>query len=97
MGVAVSFFPAGSIATLEALESDFGGAGFAALERRQVNGLWALGFTRPEEDCRGEAFFHPAYPDYVLTVYVTPLGEDGSTAAAMGRAILDSLSPAPME
>ena len=73
--------------------SDFGTAGFTGLERRWVNGLWTVCFVGPEAAYRGAAFFHPTYPDYVLTVYVTPSGAEGSPAAAMGRAILDSLRP----
>ena len=97
MGVAVGYFPAGALRTLDDLEADFAAAGFTGLERREANGLPALGFVRPAENYRGAAFFHPMYPGYVLMVYVTPLGEDGSPGMAVGQAILDSLGPMPME
>lgn len=97
MGVAVSWIPAGELKTLSDLENDFGTAGFTGIGRRFVNGLWTVDFTGPEDGYRGAAFFHPTYPDYVLTVYVAPLGAQGSTEAAVGRAILDSLKPMPME
>lgn len=97
MGVAVSYFPAGALKTLADLEVDLAAAGFTGLEQLDVNGIPAVGFERGEEDCRGAAFYHPAYPGYVLAVYVTPLGANGTPEAAQSRAILASLSPWQVE
>lgn len=95
MGVAVSYARAEALQTLADLEDDFRAAGFTGVARRFVNGLWTVGFVGPGSDFRGAAFYHPAYPGYVLMVFVAPLGADGSPEAAVGRAILDSLSPMP--
>ena len=86
-GVAVGYAAAGALDTMDALEADYRGTGFGNIERLSLNGIEAVGFERPEAGYRGAAFFHPDYPGYVLTVYVTPPDAGDAT----GPAILDSI------
>lgn len=88
-GVAVGYAPAGALKSMDDLQTDYRGAGFADLVRLSLNGIDAIGFTRPEAGYRGVAFFHPTCPGYVMTIYFAPL--DAQTAPA--RSVLASLSP----
>ena len=96
-GVAVGYARADALETVEDLRSDYGGAGFTDTGRLSLNGIDAVGFACPEVGYRGVAFFHPACPDVVMTVYFAPLGGRDAPEDALGRAILDSLSPWPAE
>ena len=88
-GVAVGYAQADVLKTVEDLEADYRDAGFTGTTRLSLNGIDAVGFARPEAGYRGVAFFHPACPGYVMTVYFAPLGVED----APGRAILESRSP----
>ena len=94
MGVAVSYFSAGQLKTVDDLARDLEDAGFEAVEVLDLNGLAAAGFRRPGEGYRGVAFFHPTLPEYILQVCVSPIGDAGTPVEAVGSAILRSLSPA---
>lgn len=97
MGVAVGYMPVDGLETMTDLLRDFARAGFTGLRQRRRNGMSALAFVGPKGDYRGVAFYHPEYPGYAMIVYVTPVGAAGSAEEAVGRAILDSLSPWRME
>lgn len=86
-GMAVGYAAAGDLDTMDALAADYRGAGFENVGRLLLDGIEAVGFERPEAGYRGAAFFHPDYPLYVLTVYVTPPDAGDAT----GRAILESI------
>ena len=94
MGVAVSYFSAGQLETIDDLARDLENAGFADVERLDLNGLAAAGFRRPGDGYRGVAFFHPTLPEYILQVCVSPIGGADTPVEAVGSAILRSLSPA---
>ena len=49
--------------------------------------------VKPEDGYRGVSFYHPVYTGYVMSVYVTPIGEPDSAVRTVGDAILNSLSP----
>ena len=88
MGVAVSYVEADALTRQAELEADLERAGCIDLELLDINGMAAVGFEKPEDGYRGVVFFHAAYPKYVLTVYVTPVGEDGSDERDVGDGIL---------
>lgn len=93
MGVAVSYVEAGDLKTLDDLVRDFGSVGFTNLEKLDLNGVPSVFFVKPEEDYCGVAFFHAVYPEYVMAIYATPIGEAGDAVAAVNDAILSSLKP----
>ena len=93
MGVAVSYVEAGDLKTLDDLVRDFGSVGFTNLEKLDLNGVPSVFFVKPEEDYCGVAFFHAVYPEYVMAIYATPIGEAGEAVAAVNDAILSSLKP----
>lgn len=93
MGVAVSFVKAGGLVTLDDLAADFSGVGFTDIDKLDINGFPAVNFTSATGDFRGIAFYHPIYPSYVLTVYVSPGTGKKQIVTDVGSAILCSLSP----
>lgn len=90
-GVAVGYMHADSLHTVADLALDFERSGFSDVIRRDLNGIPAIGFDRPEDDYSGVAFYHPVYTDYVLYVYVTPLCRHGE--GQTGETVLMSLTP----
>ena len=90
-GVAVGYMRADSLRTVADLALDFERSGFSNVIRRDLNGIPAIGFDRPEDDYSGVAFYHPVYADYVLYVYVTPLCRRGE--GQTGETVLMSLTP----
>ena len=90
-GVAVGYMRADSLRTVADLALDFERSGFSDVIRRDLNGIPAIGFDRPEDDYSGVAFYHPVYADYVLYVYVTPLCRRGE--GQTGETVLMSLTP----
>ena len=90
-GVAVGYMRADSLRTVADLALDFERSGFSNVIRRDLNGIPAIGFDRPEDDYSGVAFYHPVYADYVLYVYVTPLCRHGE--GQTGETVLMSLTP----
>ena len=90
-GVAVGYMRADSLRTVADLALDFERSGFSNVIRRDLNGIPAIGFDRPEDDYSGVAFYHPFYTDYVLYVYVTPLCRRGE--GQTGETVLMSLTP----
>lgn len=93
MDLAVGYMRAGSLATVEDLARDFEAVGFSNVARLDLNGIPAIGFDRPGEDYRGVAFFHPAYPDYVMYVYLSPLAPTDGILARTGAALMASIGP----
>ncbi|MBQ3425379.1 MAG: hypothetical protein IJH38_09300 [Clostridia bacterium] len=93
MGLGVGYMSAGALSTTEALAEDLRQAGCSEVEPCALNGIPCVRFLRSRDNYRGVAFFHPAAPDYILTVYIYPVGEAGTPQAELGRAVLDSLSP----
>ena len=93
MGVAVSYVEAGGLTTLDDLMRDFESVGFTNLEKLDLNGIPALFFIKPDEDYCGVAFYHAVYPEYVMAIYATPIGEASDAVAAVNDAILSSLKP----
>jgi len=93
MGLAVGYMRAGSLATVDELARDFEAVGYESVTQQNLNGIPAIGFERPRDGYRGVAFFHPVYPDYVLYVYVSPLGPRVAEADRIGRALLASIGP----
>lgn len=93
MDLAVGYMRAGNLATVDDLARDFEAVGYSNVTRLDLNGIPAIGFDRPGEDYRGVAFFHPTYPDYVLYVYLSPLTSADGEPAAIGAALLASISP----
>ena len=90
-GVVVGYMRADSLRTVADLALDFERSGFSNVIRRDLNGIPAIGFDRPEDDYSGVAFYHPVYTDYVLYVYVTPLCRRGE--GQTGETVLMSLTP----
>ena len=84
--VAVSWMNAGAISTPRDLCASFEALGCVNVAAATLNGLPVALFERSEEDYRGAAFFHPAYPGYILAVYASPLG-------ATADAIIASITP----
>ena len=97
MGVGVSYMSAGPLSTVEGLARDMVDAGFDGVEILDLNGISAVSFHRSADDYRGVAFFHPTLPEYILQVYISPIGEPGSPVEAVGSAILASLRPNPTD
>lgn len=93
MGVAVSFVKAGELATLDDLAGDFSGAGFSEIVKLDINGIPCISFAKADGDYRGVAFYHPIYSNYILAVYISPIGADSQLVNDVGSAILCSLSP----
>ena len=93
MGMAVSYVSAGDLQTLDDLIRDFEAAGMTGMNAQDLNGVPAVAFEKPEDGYRGVSFYHPVYTGYVMSVYVTPIGEPDSAVRAVGDAILNSLSP----
>ncbi len=93
MGVAVSYVEAGGLVTLDDLVRDFESAGFTNLEKLDLNGVPSVFFVKPEEDYCGVAFFHAVYPEYIMAIYATPIGDAGDAVSAVNDAILSSLKP----
>ena len=93
MGVAVSYVRAGSLVTLDDLAEDFSNVGFTGIDKLDINGIPVVTFNRAAGDYRGVAFYHSVWPNYVMTVYVSPGGADDQTISDVGSAILCSLSP----
>jgi len=93
MGVAVSFIKAGNLATLDDLAANFTGAGFGEINKLEINGFPCVSFVKADGNYRGLAFYHPKYRNYILAVYVTPIGIDDRAVNDVGSAILCSLSP----
>ena len=88
-GIAVGYMSARGLDTVDALAQDFRRTGYSAVKAGWLNGIPAIRFDRPEDDYCGVAFFHPAYPDYVLYVYLSPRDSDE------GEALLSSVTPLP--
>lgn len=93
MGVAVSFIRAGDLKTLDDMAADFASVGFGEIDKLDINGIQCVTFVRPYENYRGLAFFHHAYPSYIMAVYISPTGETDPLVNDVGSAILCSLSP----
>lgn len=93
MGIAVSFIKAGDLATLDDLAGNFESAGFAEIDKLDINGIPCITFIKADGDYRGVAFYHPKYPSYILAVYISPIGGDNALVNDVGSAILCSLSP----
>lgn len=97
MGVAVGFVEVGDLMTLDDLAADLEAAGATSLRRLALNGIPAVTYVGAGDGYRAAAIFHPEYPAYVLTVYVTPVGAPGTPVGDVGAAILGSLSPLEAE
>ena len=93
MGVAVSYARADGPEGPDGLVGWVGAAGLADARAVSLNGISAVAFEGAAGGYRGVAFRHPAYPGYVLAVYVSPVGGAGTPERALGDAILASVSP----
>ena len=60
-------------------------------QARQVEGLGVVSvcacFVKPDEDYCGVAFYHAAYPEYVMAVYATPIGSAVSGVSGSGQVL----------
>ena len=93
MGVAVGYMRAGALETMDDLARDFEAAGYSGVACRNLNGIPAIAFERPQDGYRGVAFFHPVYPDYALYVYASPLDAQDADGRQVVEAILASIEP----